>query len=906
MNAIRDALGLVTLPTGVKPPVIERKTPSTGPPFFVLALESTSLDFGELTHYAHLNLKNIFRGIKGVASVEIMGRPYTYTISLDPKKMHSFGVNVDEVYAALQTINASLPVGKFQDKIPTTMEVDFNSVTDFESLLVKEKNFMDPAAKQDPIFLGQIADIKLKTDHSKFRIRSNGQPGLCVFINRSNDANPLEVSTLITEEVRKLKESLPSSLKINIILDQAEFVRYSIDNVTWSLFEAIICVLIIVFLFLRNIKSTIIPAITIPISLLGSFIFLKVLGFSINIITLLGMVLAIGLVVDDAIVVMENIQRYIETGLKPFQAALKGSREIGFAIVGMTITLTCVYAPLFFIVGPVGDVFIEFAVALAGSVLISGFVALTLSPLMCVYTLHQKHTPFWPQIDIFFDQVTNRYARALCWIIPKRKVTFTLLLGSLVAIIFLLRSLPSEIAPKEDRNLIGVYIPPVPGKNLDYMEEKANLVEEIIKNTPEAQNHFVFLGDWGGNVILTLKPKSQRKRSAQEIVNAYAPAMQKIPSVDAHPWSWDSGLPGMEQAGAASDLSLIISTSKTYPELFDSLEKVKSTLRKAQIFANVDHNLKLDSLGYKITLNPHAMADLNISPPQAAKTIEVFFSGDQTLTFAKDGVIYALTLEGISRPWNLEELYVSNRSGERISLAVVAQLTPTSRPDKLFHYNQMRSVVLTSDLPEGKSLDDGMKEFRSVVHELLPIDYKTTWGGSAKGYKDSQNSMIFLFALSIIFIYAILAILFESFLDPLLILIMAPFACLGGLGIQWMTNEPLTIYTQIGLVTLIGLISKHGILMVEFANQLSKDLPLSEAIQKASILRLRPILMTTGAMVFGTLPLLLGNGAGQEAQRAIGMVLVGGLSVGTLFTLFVLPPLYITFKNISFKAIVKA
>lgn len=890
--AIREAIGLANLPKEVKPPVVKRKAASDEMPFIVISLESASMDFAELTHYANLNLKNIFRGIKGVASAEVWGQPYTYTIFLDARKMYAFGINADEVINALQKSNLSLPVGKFQNEISVTLNSELQTIKDYEDLVIKEKK-----SSQRPILLKQVADIKLQTDDKRSRIRVNGKPGLCLAIQQANDANLLEVSTLVRNELNDVAQSLSHDLKMDIIQDQADFVRQSIKNVKSSIFEAIIFVLIIIFLFLRNFKATIIPLITIPISLIGSFVFLKVFGFSINVITLLAMVLAIGLVVDDAIIVLENIQRHIDKGTLPFNAAIKGAKEIGFSIVAMTLTLTSVYAPLAFITGTIGELFIEFAVALAGSVLISGVVALTLSPLMCAEFLQSNHNHLFPKIDELLDRFTAYYASALRRFLLYKKSCLLVFVAAFGFIAVFFQIIPSETAPKEDRNLIGIYVPPIPGKDINTMEQKIKLIENSIKSIPEAEHGLVFMGNWGGSIIFPLKPKSLRSRSAQEIVDAIKPCIAKIPSLDAYPWSSNSGLPGINDSLNNGELSLIISTTESYANLFGAVEKVRKTMDDQGFFQNIRHDLKINTPGYRIDVDTNEMANLNLNSRQIAKTIEVFFSGEQSLTFSKDGLLYPITVQGKRSPWDLNELYVTNLAGKRISLGVVAKMIPTSAAASLYHYNQMRSVVLTADLPKDQSFDSGAKTFFTQVSNNLLPSYKKTWSGNAKTYLESKKTMITLFFLAIIFIFAILAVQFENFIDPCIILLTVPLACIGALSFVWILNGSINIFTQVGLITLIGLITKHGILIVEFSNKLAKELALDEAIIQASSLRLRPILMTTGAMIFGAIPLMLSNDAGHEAQSAIGVVLVGGLSFGTFFTLFVLPTVCFMIKS---------
>ncbi|MFM8454052.1 MAG: efflux RND transporter permease subunit [Gammaproteobacteria bacterium] len=888
---VREAVGLAQLPVEVKQPQIERKISADGMPFMIISMESQNLDFAELTHYALLNLKNTFRSIKGVASAQVWGQPYTYHVVLDPRKMYAFGVNADDIFQALENTKLALPLGKFQNQIPVTLNTNLEKKEDYENLVIKKEE-----ANKDPILLKQVAKLELKTDDTEFRVRINGKPGLAIAINRSNDANPLEVSKLVHEKLKELKPNLPSGLKIEIVSDQAQFVQYSIKNIQASIQEAAVLVLAIVFIFLRNIRATLIPLITIPISLIGSCIFLKLFGYSINIITLMAMVLAVGLVVDDAIVVLENIQRHIESGLKPLNAALKGAKEICFAIIAMTFTLISVYFPLAFIKGTVGQLFTEFAVSLGASVFISGIVALSLSPLMCAWTLKKNEKPLWPQLDHYLEHLTAVYRKFLSKILSHKhpkKLLLIILSLALFSIAFFAHILPSETAPKEDRSLIGVYVPLIPGKDINTMEVKLKKIQNIIKNIPEAENSLLFMGDWGGNVLLPLLPQTQRKRSAKAIVEDLQPVIDQIPSLEAYVWSWDSALPGAEEGAHNSMLSLVISTTEDYRKLYQVMDQLRSGISKENFFESVHDDLRLDSRTYKINIDQNLAAKLGLSKSQIAKTIQIFLNGDRDLTFFKEGQSYRFILKGEKYPWDLNELYLTNPKGQAISLATVASMEIDSGPERLFHHNQMRSAVLKASLLPDQKLDKAIPQLMEAVMKELPSNYKATWTGSVKNYKESQFNILILFFLALFFIFSILAIQFESFMDPLIILITVPLAGVGALGMVWIFNGSMNIYTQVGLVTLIGLISKHGILIVEFANHLVKTgMGLRAAVLEASTLRLRPILMTTAAMFFGALPLVFSKDAGYEAREAMGFVLLGGLSIGTVFTLFVLPMAY--------------
>lgn len=886
-NATQQAaeLARAVLPANIKAPKIERQNQSDGLPFVGISIESSSLSFGQLTHYAQLNLKNAFRSVSGVASVSVWGRPYTYEINLDPKKLYAFGINADEVASAIAANRLSLPAGKYQNKIPATLDFDLKTAKDYQNLLIKNVN-------NNPVFLKSLAQIRLKTDDSQFQINVNGHPGVVLSIERANDANPLEVSQAIRKELKALKKALPDDMKIRVIIDQSEFIRASLKNIKSSIVESILLVLVIVFLFLRNIRSILIPLVTIPISLLGSLLFLKLCGFSINQMTLLAMVLAVGLVVDDAIIVLENIWRYVEEGLSPMNAALNGAKQISFAIVAMTVTLASVYAPLAFIDGMIGQLFIEFAVALAGSVFISGVIALTLSPLMCSGLLTKNTKQFWPRIDVMLDKLAKNYINLLSSTLSQTKLTVFIVFMTVGISIFFYQLLPRETAPKEDRGLIGVFTQCSMGENVNDLEAKSQQIKQAIGTLAEAKNHLTFSGAWGSNVILPLKPHAKRARSATAIVESLRPPMAKLPSMDAMVWNWDDGLPGTDSEMNGNELELVLSTTDDYEQLYHKTEQLKGLLAANKLFESVRHNLRLDSMGYAIEVDPSKLAKLGLTPAQVAKTTEVFFSGDKSINFQKDNVVYNLTLQGKTKPWSLDELYLTTPLGQRVSLGTVATMKNQAQSASLEHVNQMRSTTLHVQLAPKQSFKKGMDSLWSLAKEHLPSQYKLSWSGAAKTYNESSRTLL-LFLLSILFIYSILCIQFENFIYPLIILITIPLACAGALGFAYFFGQSLNIFTEVGLITLIGLITKHGILIVEFANQLQKEgLLLQEAIKKSCAMRLRPILMTTGAMIFGVIPLVLSHDAGAESRRAIGVVLLGGLSLGTVFTLFIVPPVY--------------
>lgn len=886
---VRDALIRYRgrLPSEVKDPTVERgKDDDSDSRFMFLSLVSPSRTFAELTHFATLLLSNPLRSISGIVSVEVWGQPYQMDVMLNPQKMYTFGINASDVLEALKKNNITLPAGKFQEKVPATLDLSLSTEEDFANVFIKEKD-------NHPIFLRHVADILLKAN-TKFCVRINGQPGVMLALQKESDANPLEISKEVRKKISALREQLPDGMALNIEMDKSDFIRISLGNIQKTLGEATILVLLIIFLFLRNLRAAIIPMVTIPISLIGVFTLLNLCGFSINSITLLAMVLAIGLVVDDAIVVLENIHRHIEKGIPALKAAQLGASEIGFAIIAMTCTLASVYTPIAFIQGSLGRIFIEFAVTLAGTVLISGVVALTLSPLMCARVLRGKASHDLPQVDKGFIVLSTTYRRYLSCLQNRTKIIFSGCAGLLVLMVLLFRFLPHETAPKEDRGLVGAFIPTIPGKHIEAQNEAIIDVENRLKDLPENASYFTFSGDWGSNYLCTLKDWSQRKRSAEQLVEAMRKRVENIPSIDVWPWSWDTSLPGCDEGSDTATVKLAVMTLGTYRQLYQALESFREKIEETKLFQDVSHSLKIDSPGYHVHMDRQIMAQVHITPQQVSQTLEVFLNGiNVEETFRKDDIRYPILVKGSSSPWTLSELYLTNLKNKRISLAALASLEQTATPNRLDHHSQLRAGYLSISPHPHQTVAQVMNKVTTLKKQFLPQDILTTWVGSAKAYLESSSQMYWLLIMALVFIYGILAVQFESFLDPLIIIFTVPLGCTGALLGLWITGYSLNIYTQIGLVTLIGLITKHGILIVEFANQFMKEgASAFEAAYQSAQVRLRPILMTTAAMIFGAIPLVLASGAGAESRRCIGLVLVFGLAIGTFLTLFIIPTVY--------------
>ncbi|MDP5370381.1 MAG: efflux RND transporter permease subunit, partial [Pseudomonadota bacterium] len=508
-----------------------------------------------------------------------------------------------------------------------------------------------------------------------------------------------------------------------------------------------------------------------------------------------------------------------------------------------------------------------------------------------------EHREHWLTVDVFLNRLTVSYTKLLDAVLQKTKFVILLMIGAFAATFLLVTILPAEMTPKEDRGLIGIWIPPIPGKDLDALDQRITQVHQRIGAMPEADNVLVFAGDWGASLCFALKPKNEREKSALALKQKMYGALLDFPSVDLFPWIVDSGLPGLDGVDGA-DLKMVISTVDSYRVLYEVGEKLRKISRDKAVFPDLTHDLNLNSKAYEINIDGNLIAKLDLNQAAISQLIAIFFSGDKSLTFNKDGVFYTVILKGKEKPWSLDEMYMNNRIGSRISLGTLGALKSTAQPDMLFHYNQMHAFTLTAQVDESVSLDKNMASLKKLTDTTLPPGYKQSWIGIAKAYQESASTMVMLIILAIIFIYAILSVQFESFLDPLIVMLTVPLAAMGALFVLWIYGQSMNIYTQIGLITLTGLITKNGILIVEFANQqMEKGMNALEAVKKASELRLRPILMTTSAMILGTMPLVLSNSSGSESRRVIGAVLVGGLSFGTLLTLVLLPTLYAFIKG---------
>ena len=893
---VRDRVGRVRgrLPQEIEEPIIQKREADAQPILF-LAFYSDRHSELEITDYADRYVKDQLQTLPGVAEVRLFGdRQYSMRIWLDPERLAAYSLTPQDVEAALRRQNVEVPSGRIeslQREFTVLAETDLRTPEQFNDLIIKD-------ASGYLVRLRDVGNAELGALDERRIVRFNGQPAIALGVVKQATANPLEVSEAVREVLPSIVNTLPTGMQARVAHDKSVFIAESIKNVYRTIGEAIVLVILIIFLFLRSVRATLIPLVTIPVSLIGAFALMLAFGFSINTLTLLALVLAIGLVVDDAIVMLENIYRHVEAGMSPVKAALVGSREISFAVVAMTITLAAVYAPIGFMTGLTGRLFTEFAWTLAGAVIVSGFVALTLSPMMCSKLLKHsdKHNLLYRIIERFLNGVAAVYRALLKAALVARPLV--LLIGLVVAgaSYFLFDLLKSELAPLEDQGTILTVFRAPEGATIDYTDAYGKQLEEIALKVPETDRVFLVSGNptvSQGRVILRVIPWDERERTQQEISRTIAPDIIAVPGVVAFP----SNPPSLGQHSRSKPVNFVIQTSRPYGELQAMVDALLDKVQDYPGLVDVDSDLKLNSPQLDISVDREKAMSMGIEIDMLGRTLETMLGGRQVTRFKQDGQQYDVVVKvaDIDRrnPDDMRRIYVRGTDGAMVPLSNVITIKETVAPKELNHFNQLRAATITAQLAPGYALSDALAFLEQASEGVLPATAHIEYSGESREFRSASASMYLTFLLALAFIYLVLAAQFESFTDPLIIMLTVPLSITGALLALWWSGGTLNIYSQVGLVTLIGLITKHGILIVEFANQLrAKGQPMRDAVIEAATLRLRPILMTTGAMVLGAVPLAIAAGAGAESRQDIGWVIVGGLLVGTLFTLFVIPVVY--------------
>ena len=896
-NDVRDRVARVRalLPDAVDEPVVS-KIEADAQAIIWLRLSSQQHTSLELTDYADRYVADRLKTLPGVASVIIGGgRTYAMRIWLDRERLAAYALTPQDVENALRRQNVEIPAGRIESserEFTVLSASDLRSAAQFNDMIVAQTGGY-------PVRLRDVGEARLGALDERSIVRVNGDPAVGLGVVKQSTANTLSVAQAVKGEIGRIRGSLPPGMQLAVAFDSSVFIERSIEAVYHTMAEAVLLVVLVIFLFLRSFRATLIPFVTIPVALIGAFFFLFLMGFSINVLTLLGVVLAIGLVVDDAIVMLENIWRHIERGETPFRAAIIGAREIGFAVLAMTITLAAVFAPIGFMTGRTGQLFTEFALTLAGAVLVSGFVALTLSPMMCSKLLRhsERHGRIYNLIEGGINRLTAGYQRLLRRALRVRPAVVIVGLAVAGTAYFLFTALKSELTPIEDRGyLIGVAIAPE-GATIDFTDRYAKRIEAILARVPEIEKYFMVVGFPVVNQAITfsrLKDWSLRTRATKDIVAELQPQFfGGIPGVLAFPVN----PPSLGQSPIAKPLQFVVMTALPYEQLDRAVNALVAEARKFPGLQNIDTDLKLNKPELKVTVDREKAADLGIPIETLGRGVETLLGGRQVTRFKREGKQYDVMVQvtDIERtnPDALQTIFVRSRAGEMVPLANLIKVDESVAPRELNHFNKLRSATITATLAPGVSLGEALGVLEQAAQKTLPATMLTDYAGESREFKESSTALYFTFLLALAFIYLVLAAQFESFIDPFVIMLTVPLSMTGALLALNLTGGSLNIYSQIGLVTLVGLITKHGILLVEFANQLrDRGTDMVEAVVESATLRLRPILMTTGAMVLGTIPLALARGAGGESREQIGWVIVGGLLLGTLFTLFVVPTAY--------------
>ena len=894
--AFTDVMSKVQQTTNKLPPEAQKpvivKSSDTSTALLYISLNSKDMTAQQITDYALRVVQPQLQTIEGVAKADILGgATYSMRIFLDPIKMAALDVAPSDVFAELASNNFLTAAGSTKGEyvaLHVTAHTDLNTVDEFSQLIVRSK--LNSITR-----LSDVAKIKLGSQNYDSSVTFDGKKAVFIGIAPTPIANPLTVITDVRKAFPNIQAQLPPSMSGTIVYDATDFIRASIKEVIHTMVEAAIIVILVIFLFLGSLRSVLIPIVTIPLSLIGVCTLMLFLGYSINLLTLLAFVLAIGLVVDDAIVVVENIHRHIEEGETPFQAAIMGAREIATPVIAMTITLAAVYAPIGFMQGLTGVLFKEFAFTLASAVIISGIVALTLSPMMCSKILSPEISSgqFVMYLDNLFLRLKVRYQHILHEVLNTRAVIVLLAVVVLLMLPFLYNHTPKETAPEEDQGFFFVVGIAPQYATLNYIEAYTKSYDTIYKSFHEADHYFTINSSqpFSG---LVLKPWDKRKTTQFSLKQPLQDKLDDIAGIK----SFSLIPPPLPGGGSGTPIQFVIKTTNDFESLLNVSDTLIDKARKSGLFIYLDNSLKFNQPEISLQINRSKASDLGLNMQAIGSSLTTALSGGYVNYFNLKGRSYEVIPQIERRfrltPTQLQQIYVHTNAGIMVPLSTVVTPKPVIQPNTLSHFQQLNAATIQGVMMPGHTLGEGLAFLQEQANEVLPKGFTPDFGGQSRQFEQEGNALVFAFFLAILVIFLVLSAQYESFRDPLIVLISVPMSICGALIPLNLGAASINIYTQVGLITLIGLISKHGILIVSFANQLQKEKNLDKraAVEAAAAIRLRPILMTTAAMVFGVLPLLIASGAGAVSRFDIGLVISTGLIIGTCFTLFVVPTIY--------------
>ena len=893
-NDVRDKVSQATrlLPRDCDPPIVAKADADASPIMFI-TVESQKRSLLEISEIAELTLKEQLQTITGVSAVGIWGQKrYAMRLWLDPLKLSGYRLTPMDVRNAISRENVELPSGSIEG---TNTELTIRTL----GLMSTPKEFNDLIIKQSGDQIVRFKDIgraELGPEDIRGILKRDGVPMVGVAMIPQPGSNHIEIVDEVYRRLEFIKKDLAEDVVIKIGFDNTQYIRSSITEVKDTIYIAFFLVVVIIYFFLRSWRATLIPIMVIPVSLIGAFFIMYLAGYTINVLTLLAIVLSIGIVVDDAIVVMENIYVKVEQGMDPVQAGLQGSKEIYFAIIATTITLVAVFFPIVFLQGITGRLFREFSIVMAGAVVISAFLALSLTPMVCTKILHHesRHSWFYRKTEPFFQNLNNRYQNSLSFFLEKRWISLIIMVISFSLIIILWKTIPAEMAPLEDRSQVTINASAYQGATYDFMYDYLSDISKTVEeNVPEREGYVMMVRGGGfGFVRIMLKDPDERDRSQQAIADDLTGILKK--KTKARSFVMQQSTFGGRRAGLPVQYVLQATS-------IDKLRKVlpvfMAKVMDNPTFEMADVNLKFTKPELRIHISREKATSLGVSTQNIGQTLQLALSGQRFGYFFMNGKQYQifgeLARNDRNKPLDLKSLYVRNNAGDMIQFDNLVTLSEETAPPQLYRYNRFVAASVSAGLAKGKTISEGLEEMDKIAAEVLDDTFRTALAGDSKDFRESSSSLMFAFLLALILIFLVLSAQFESFKDPLIVMMTVPLALTGALLLMWYFNITMNIFSQIGIIMLIGLVSKNGILIVEFANQ-RKQTGMSkiEAIKYAAASRLRPILMTSFSTILGIAPLALGFGEGAQSRVAMGTAVIGGLILSTFLTLIVVPSIY--------------
>lgn len=892
-NDVRDKVSRAQryLPRDCDPPTVS-KADADATPILMVTIQSAKRSLLELSEIADLTVKEQLQTISDVSSVEIWGeKRYSMRLWLDPAKMAGYGITPMDIKSALDRENIELPSGSIEGN---TTELTIRTM----GLMHTTEEFNNLVVRTEAgriIRLSDVGRAELGPQDMRSYMKMNGVPMVGVVVIPQPGANHIDIADEVYNRMQTMRKDLPADIVTGYGFDNTRFIRASIDEVKQTVYEAFVLVIIIIFLFLRNWRVTLIPCIVIPVSLIGTFFLMYLAGFSINVLSMLAVVLSVGLVVDDAIVMTENIYIRIERGMTPFEAGIDGAKEIFFAVISTSITLIAVFFPIVFMEGTTGRLFREFSLVVSGAVLISTFAALTVTPMLATKLLvrQERKNWFYTRTEPFFVGLNNLYSRTLSAFLRRRWLALPLVAVTLGLIGWLWSTIPSEMAPLEDRSQITINTTGSEGATYEYMRDYTEDINLLVDSlVPEAMAVTARVSSGRGNISIALDSLAGRTRSQMEIAEELSAAIRT--KTKARAFVQQQSTFGGRRGNMPVQYVL---QATTIDRLQEVLPEFMKRVYESPVFQMADADLKFSKPEARITINRDKANLMGISTQDIAQTLQYGLSGQRMGYFYMNGKQYEILAEinrqQRNKPADLRSIYLRNDEGTMVQLDNLISLEENVAPPQLYHYNRFLSATISTGLAKGRTIGEGLDEMDRIAREVLPDDFRTALAGDSKEFRESSSSLMFAFLLAIVLIYLILAAQFESFKDPLVIMLTVPLAIAGALVFMWGAGQTMNIFSQIGIIMLIGLVAKNGILIVEFANQKQEaGEPKMQAIRDAALQRLRPILMTSASTILGLLPLTVATGEGANGRIAMGVAVVGGMLVSTLLTLYIVPAIY--------------